>query len=107
MKRWLRKVDTDTGIWIEDTFDVELLEDSTQDAQYSYIEELIPNGMYAVPNVSPKWTGTEWVATAEPPEPQPQQPTEMEMLEAKINAANEYTDFLEEVIVEMSQVVYE
>lgn len=33
-------------------------------------------------------------------------PTEIEQLNAKIQASSDYTDFLEEVIVEMAQVVY-
>lgn len=73
----------------------------------SYISTPFPNDIYISEERPPKWTGTEWVATAEPPEPTPQPPSDIEKLEAKITAANEYTDFLEEVIVEMAQAVYE
>lgn len=81
--------------------DGELIPDET------FISTPIPNNIYFSKEHPPKWTGTEWIATAEPPEPTPQSPSEIEKLEAKINAANDYTDFLEEVIVEMAQAVYE
>lgn len=73
----------------------------------SHISTPIPNDVYFGEDAPPKWTGTEWVATGELPEPIPLPPTEIEKLEAKITAANDYTDFLEEVIVEMARVVYE
>lgn len=75
-------------------------------ADPSFVSTLIPNYIYMERGVSPKWTGSDWVATSEPPEQKPQPPSDIEKLEAKINAANEYTDFLEEVIVEMAQAVY-
>lgn len=81
--------------------DGELIEDP------SFVSEPIPNDIYFSGEHPPKWTGTEWIATAEPPEPPLQPLSKIEKLEAKITAANEYTDFLEEVIVEMAQAVYE
>lgn len=36
-----------------------------------------------------------------------QEPSEIEKLHAQLKASNEYLDFLEEVIVEMAQVVYQ
>lgn len=64
------------------------------------------SGMYKPQLVNGKVVET---ATAEEmnPKPQLQEPTETEKLQAQLKASNDYMDFLEEVIVEMAQVVYQ
>lgn len=66
-----------------------------------YIEGPVPIGFNL-----PKREDGEWVEGGEPPEPTPQPPSDIEKLEAKITAATDYADFLEEIIVEMAQAVY-
>ena len=78
------------------------------------------------PLYKPKWTGKvtedeegnqimgegEWVEGATQEEideltkPQPQEPTELDLLHAQIQASNDYVDLLEEVVVELIQEVY-
>ena len=54
----------------------------------------------------------EWVEGATQEEideltkPQPQEPTELDLLHAQIQASNDYVDLLEEVVVELIQEVY-
>lgn len=74
----------------------------------------------------PKWTGEitedeegnitvgegEWVEGATPEEiaeltkPQPHEPTEIDLLQAQVQASSDYVDLLEEVVVELIQEVY-
>ena len=76
---------------------------------------------------NPKWTGEiieddegnitvgegEWVEGATQEEideltkPQPQVPTEIDLLQAQVQAGSDYVDFLEEVVVELIQEVYQ
>lgn len=55
--------------------DGELIPDET------FIFEPIPNDIYVSEEHPAKWTGTEWVATGEPPEPTPPLPTLEERLD--------------------------
>ena len=77
-----RKINTGTGFFICDTFEIELLDDGTQDPQYSYITEPVPQGVY-----HPKWNGEKWVEgltqeeIAELTKPVPQEPTVEERLQ--------------------------
>ena len=71
-----------------------------------YISEPIPNDISVSDEYPAKWTGEEWVATGVDIEPQPQVPTEIDLLQAQIQASNDYVDLLEEVIVELIQEVY-
>ena len=74
----------------------------------------------------PKWSGEiaedeegnitvgegEWVEGATQEEideltkPQPQEPTEIDLLQAQVQASSDYVDLLEEVVVELIQEVY-
>ena len=91
----LRIIDKETQLFIRDDF--------TYDEATEIGLDVAPaQSLYA-----PKWDGKKWIETGQAPEQVPQEPTELELLQAKIKASNEYTDFLEEVIVEMAQVVYE
>ena len=74
----------------------------------------------------PKWSGEitedeegnitvgegEWIEGATQEEideitkPQPQEPTEIDLLQAQVQASNDYVDFLEDVVVELIQEVY-
>ena len=75
----------------------------------------------------PKWTGEiikdedenlivsqegEWVEGATQEEideltkPQPHEPTEIDLLQAQVQASSDYVDLLEEVVVELIQEVY-
>ena len=38
---------------------------------------------------------------------QPQEPSELELLQVQIQASNDYVDLLEEVVVELIQEVYQ
>ena len=90
----LRIIDKETQLFLRDDFTFDEETEIGLDTEPS-------QGLYA-----PKWDGTQWIETGQAPEPTPQEPTELEILQAKIKASNEYTDFLEEVIVDMAQVVY-
>ena len=71
-----------------------------------YIDDL-PNML------KPKWDGEQWIETASQEEIdemtklQKPKPTEMDLLQAQVKASRDYMDFLEEVIVEMAQEIYE
>lgn len=95
-----RKVNED-GLFEEDVSLDSIPTDEEGNPDPQYIAEPVPQGFYW-----PKWNGTEWVEGGEAPEPVPHIPSETEQLQAQIKASNDYTDFLEEVIVEMAQVVY-
>ena len=78
------------------------------------------------PLYKPKWTGKviedeegnqimgegEWVEGATQEEideitrPQPQEPSEIDLLHAQVQASSDYVDLLEEVVVELIQEVY-
>ena len=78
------------------------------------------------PLFKPKWTGKviedeegnqimgegEWVEGATQEEideltkPQPHEPTEIDLLQAQVQASSDYVDLLEEVVVELIQEVY-
>ena len=110
----LRIIDKQTKIFLRDSFDFDPEEEF---------------GLYVAPAqglYKPKWTGTiqtddegnkfmgdgEWVEGATQEEideltkPQPQEPTELDLLHAQIQASNDYVDLLEEVVVELIQEVY-
>ncbi|KAA0958276.1 hypothetical protein FQ085_00760 [Planococcus sp. ANT_H30] len=97
-----RKINTKTGLFIEDVLrnTIPTNEDGKTDPQY--VDMPVPQGFYW-----PKWTGTEWVEGGKSPESQPTEPTETEVLQAQLKASNDYMDFLEEVIVEMAQKICE
>ena len=91
------------------------------DTGLDIIETLLTEPLY-----KPKWTGKviedeegnqimgegEWVEGATQEEideltkPQPQEPTELDLLHAQVQASSDYVDFLEEVVVELIQEVY-
>lgn len=79
----------------------ELIPDKT------FVSELVPNDIFVSEENPPKWTGSEWIATAERPETTLNLPSDIEKLEAKITAAGAYTDFLEELVFELAMQVYE
>lgn len=110
-----RIIDKQTLFFIRDDF--------THDSETEIGLDVEPSqGLY-----KPKWNGDisededsnlligdgEWVEGATPEEiaeltkVEPQPPSEVEMLHAQIKASNDYMDFLEEVIFEMAQMVYE
>ena len=71
-----------------------------------YISEPIPNDIFVSDEYPAKWTGEEWVATGVEPNPQPHEPTEIDLLQAQVQASSDYVDLLEEVVVELIQEVY-
>ena len=96
----LRIIDKQTDFFIRDdfTFDEETeIGLDTEPAQ----------GLY-----KPKWDGDKWVEGATQEEideltkPQPQEPTEIDLLQAQVQASSDYVDLLEEVVVELIQEVY-
>ena len=96
----LRIIDKQTNFFIRDdfTFDEETeIGLDTEPAQ----------GLY-----KPKWDGDKWVEGATQEEideltkPQPQEPTEIDLLQAQVQASSDYVDLLEEVVVELIQEVY-
>ena len=110
----LRIIDKQTNLFIRDDF--------------TYDEEL-EFGLDTEPSQGfhrPKWSGEitedeegnqimgegEWVEGATQEEideltkPQPQEPTEIDLLHAQVQASNDYVDLLEEVVVELIQEVY-
>ena len=110
----LRIIDKQTKLFIRDDF--------TYDENLEFGLNTEPaQGLY-----KPKWTGEvtedeegnitvgegEWVegATqeeiAELTKPQPQVPTEIDLLQAQVQASSDYVDLLEEVVVELIQEVY-
>ena len=96
----LRIINKQTNFFIRDdfTFDEETeIGLDTEPAQ----------GLY-----KPKWDGDKWVEGATQEEideltkPQPHQPTEIDLLQAQVQASSDYVDLLEEVVVELIQEVY-
>lgn len=83
-----RKID-DAGLFLEDviTDTVPTLEDGTVDPHY--IEIPCPSGFY-----HPKWTGAEWVEGGTPPEPVPEEPSEIEKLKLRLQATEDAMLFL-------------
>ena len=111
----LRIIDKQTHLFIRDDF--------TYDDESEYGLNTEPaQGLY-----KPKWSGElsedeegnvtvgegEWVEGATQEEideltkPQPHEPSEIELLQAQIQASNDYVDLLEEVVVELIQEVYQ
>ena len=110
----LRIIDNQTYFFIRDDFAYD------EDIEYGLNVEPA-QGLY-----KPKWSGEitedeegsitvgdgEWVEGATQEEideltkPQPQEPTELDLLHAQIQASNDYVDLLEEVVVELIQEVY-
>ena len=66
-----RKIDTTTGLFIEDV----LLVDGFM-GNKEFINTHVPQGFYW-----PKWNGAEWVEGGVAPEPEPQAPSEAERIE--------------------------
>ena len=112
--RVLRVIDIETGLFLRDDF--------TYDEELEFGLNTEPaQGLY-----KPKWTGEivedeegnitvsegEWVEGATQEEideltkPQPQEPTEIDLLHAQVQASSDYVDLLEEVVVELIQEVY-
>ena len=96
----LRIINKQTNFFIRDdfTFDEETeIGLDTEPAQ----------GLY-----KPKWDGDKWVEGATQEEideltkPQPHEPTEIDLLQAQVQASSDYVDLLEEVVVELIQEVY-
>ena len=91
------------------------------DTGLDIIETLLTEPLY-----KPKWTGKviedeegnqimgegEWVEGATQEEideltkPQPHEPTEIDLLQAQVQASSDYVDLLEDVVVELIQEVY-
>ena len=117
----LRIIDKQTKLFIRDDFTYD------EDLEYGLNTEPA-QGFY-----KPKWSGEitvvegtitedeegnvtvgegEWVEGATQEEideltkPQPQEPTELDLLHAQVQASNDYVDLLEEVVVELIQEVY-
>ena len=110
----LRIIDKETQLFIRDDFTYD------EDLEYGLITEPA-QGLY-----KPKWSGEitedeegnitvgegEWVEGATQEEideltkPQPQEPTEIDLLQAQVQASSDYVDLLEEVVVELIQEVY-
>ena len=96
----LRIIDKETQLFIRDDF--------TFDEETEIGLDVEPaQGLF-----KPKWDEGEWVEGATQEEideltkPQPQEPTELDLLHAQIQASNDYVDLLEEVVVELIQEVY-
>ena len=110
----LRIIDKNTHLFIRDDF--------TYDENVEYGLNTEPaQGLY-----KPKWSGElledeegnitinegEWVEGATQEEideltkPQPHEPTEIDLLQAQVQASSDYVDLLEEVVVELIQEVY-
>ena len=110
----LRIIDKQTYFFIRDDF--------TYDEELEFGLDTTPaQGFH-----KPKWTGElfedeegnitasegEWVEGATQEEideltkPQPQVPTEIDLLQAQVEASGDYVDFLEDVVVELIQEVY-
>lgn len=111
----LRIIDKQTHLFLRDDFTYD------EDVEFGLNTEP-SRGLY-----KPKWSGEttedeegnitvgegEWVEGATQEEideltkPQPHEPSEVDLLNAQVQATNDYIDFLEEVIVEMAMEVYE
>ena len=112
--RVLRIIDKQTNFFIRDDFTYD------EDLEFGLNTEPA-QGLH-----KPKWSGElsedeegniavgegEWVEGATQEEideltkPQPQEPTELDLLHAQVQASNDYVDLLEEVVVELIQEVY-
>ena len=110
----LRIIEKTTKLFIRDDFEFD-------DATEIGLNVTPAQGLYM-----PKWSGEitedeegnitvsegEWIEGATQEEideltkPQPQEPSEIDLLHAQIQASNDYVDLLEEVIVELIQEVY-
>ena len=111
----LRIINKQTQYFIRDDF--------THDPETEIGLEVDPSqGLY-----KPKWSGEitedeegnitvvegEWVEGATQEEideltkPQPQEPSEIDLLHAQVKASSDYVDLLEEVVVELIQEVYQ
>ena len=111
----LRIIDKQTKLFIRDDF--------TYDEDVEYGLNTNPaQGLF-----KPKWSGEitedeegnitvgegEWVEGATQEEideltkPQPHEPTELDLLQAQVQASSDYVDFLEDVVVELIQEVYQ
>ncbi len=74
---FVRIIDNE-GFFIVDDFVEEITEFT--------IETLIPNGMYAVSGITPKWDGTQWLEVVAKPEmPIVTEPTEIEQLRTDVD----------------------
>ena len=110
----LRIIDKQTKLFIRDDF--------AYDENLEFGLNTEPSqGLY-----KPKWSGDitedeegnitvgegEWVEGATQEEideltkPQPQEPSDIDLLHAQVQASNDYVDLLEEVVVELIQEVY-
>ena len=110
----LRIINKTTQLFIRDDFD---FDNETELG----IDVTPAQGLY-----KPKWSGEitedeegnitvgegEWVEGATQEEideltkPQPHEPTEIDLLQAQVQASSDYVDLLEEVVVELIQEVY-
>ena len=110
----LRIIDKQTKFFIRDDFTYD------EDLEFGLNTEPA-QGLY-----KPKWSGEinedeegnvtvgegEWVEGATQEEideltkPQPHEPTEIDLLQAQVQASSDYVDLLEEVVVELIQEVY-
>ena len=110
----LRIIDKQTKLFIRDDFTYD------EDVEYGLNTEPA-QGLF-----KPKWSGEitedeegnitvgegEWVEGATQEEideltkPQPHEPTEIDLLQAQVQASSDYVDLLEEVVVELIQEVY-
>ena len=111
----LRIIDRESNFFIRDDFTYD------EDVEFGLNTEPA-QGLY-----KPKWSGEitedeegnitvgegEWVEGATQEEideltkPQPHEPTELDLLHAQIQASSDYVDFLENVVVELIQEVYQ
>ena len=73
----IRIIDKETKMWKRDDFHM------NPESEIGVVKQ-IPQGMYSVEGVCPLWDGEKWVQNVEPPttEPEPQEPSESERLEA-------------------------
>lgn len=99
----LRIIDKETHLFIRDDFTFNTDKEIGLDVPPA-------QGLY-----KPKWNfdTEDWVEGATQEEidelskPQPQEPSELDLLHAQVQASNDYVDFLEEVVVELIQEVYQ
>lgn len=74
---------------------------------YHLVDGALPNNIFMDSQNLPRWDGEKWIATGQAPEPQPHEPTELDLLQAQVQASSDYVDFLEDVVVELIQAVYQ
>ncbi|MFP3356838.1 hypothetical protein R0K17_05695 [Planococcus sp. SIMBA_143] len=65
-----RKIDVETGQFLEDVILTAVPIDEEGNADPQYINVPVPQGFYW-----PKWNGTEWIEGGESPDPVSQEPT--------------------------------